>query len=748
MLRAQTFNAHVKLLGAKLLGAKLLGGCSFLAISFATSAYAQQATTTTLPAVDVTGGAFMGIQAEGLASQGYMPKTVTDVGPFGNMPIQDAPYSVNVVSHEMIENTISNSTDAIFRINPFTQLTTSNLRNGTSFVNIRGFSVSNNLVDGLKIPAGTFFTGLMPVDNLERVEVYTGLTGFLFGQTDPGGTVNYVLKRPTAKPFAELTLGDPGGGTGYGHLDIGGPIGDGRFGYRINVSGQDGETNIRYAREQKQLYSGAFDWHIAPNALLQIDYAHSYDIAHGTPATINPGVLGNTLYPAAPAADKLWSQPWSEISNLTDRGGARLTWDINNIFSFRSAFEASQNRESGGIYTAVIQNNGNLLAWDGVFSPNKTNILSENAFVDAKFDTGPIQHKLTFGFSGTISDFYTNGLATQDCAFPSGAQGYLNCAGGTTATVSPISLYTGPAYSVRPANLYANVGGPNYKYSSATNNNIVLGDVMTLTKGLDLIVGVTYANITAQSFNSNGSTSSSYDKSAFTPSASLVFKPVDWVSTYATYIQGLEQGTIVPQGYTNAGQVLAPAIDQQYEVGTKITAGNVLYTAALFKIDKVNQYSNLAAPLPTFVQDGREVHQGGEVSATGKLTEDLSVVGGITAFDARVTQANTASLNGKRPTVPDILAKAYLEYRLPFFRQIVVNGGVNFQSDYPATTANTVYYPSVATYDLGARYETLVYNHPFTFRVYATNLFNRSYWMSTGQLGDARRVAFSGTIRW
>ncbi len=728
-----------------------LRGASLLVLAeTCTNAYAQQLTP--VPDVSVTApsvNAFTGIQAEGLASQGYKVKTATDVGPLGSLPLQDTPYSISVIPHELIENTFATSTDQIFQINPFTQLTTSNLRNGTTFVNIRGFSVSNMLVDGLKIPAGTFFTGLTPVDNLERVEVFTGLTGFLFGQTDPGGTVNYVLKRPTAKPFAELTLGDPGGGSGYGHLDIGGPIDpEGRFGYRINVSGQDGETNIAYAREQKQLYSGAFDWHITPNALLQVDYAHSYDIAHGTPPTFGLGVLGNTLYPSAPSANELWSQPWSSISNLTDRGGIRLTWDINSVFTFRSAFEASQNHESGGIYTQVVQNNGGLLAWDGVFAPNRTDIESEYGFLDAKFSTFSIDHKVTFGFSGTSSDFYTNNLATQDCAFPSGAQGFTNCLGGTAGTVSPVNIFGTPVYSYQPANEYANVVGPSYRNSNTTNNNIVLGDVATLTKGLDLIVGVTYSDIGAKSFNQDGSTASSYDKSAFTPSASLVFKPWDWVSTYATYIQGLEQGQIVPQGYTNAGQALAPAIDEQNEVGMKITAGNVLYTFALFRIDKVNQFSNNVAPIPTFVQDGREVHQGGEISATGKLTEDLTLVGGITAFDARVTQASTASLNGLRPqNVPDVLAKAYLEYRLPFFREIVLNGGVNFQSDYAANTANTVYYPSVATYNLGARYETAIDGHPLTFRVYATNILNKSYWMSAGQLGDPARVAFSSTIR-
>jgi iron complex outermembrane receptor protein len=49
---------------------------------------------------------------------------------------------------------------------------------------------------------------------------------------DPGGFVNYILNRPTAAPFATVTVGDYGGDSGYIHADLGGPIDHGRFGGR------------------------------------------------------------------------------------------------------------------------------------------------------------------------------------------------------------------------------------------------------------------------------------------------------------------------------------------------------------------------------------------------------------------------------------------------------------------------------------------------------------------------------------
>ncbi len=60
--------------------------------------------------------------------------------------------------------------------------------------------------------------------NWKRIEVLNGLSGFLYGGANVGGAVNYVLKRPTSTPIANLTLGNYGGGQFFTHADLGGPI--------------------------------------------------------------------------------------------------------------------------------------------------------------------------------------------------------------------------------------------------------------------------------------------------------------------------------------------------------------------------------------------------------------------------------------------------------------------------------------------------------------------------------------------
>ncbi|MFV7791688.1 TonB-dependent receptor domain-containing protein, partial [Aliarcobacter lanthieri] len=77
--------------------------------------------------------------------------------------------------------------------------------------------------------------------------------------------------------------------------------------------------------------------------------------------------------------------------------------------------------------------------------------------------------------------------------------------------------------------------------------------------------------------------SSKYDKSEFTPTLSLMYKPFDYLTTYVTYIESLEQGIIVGTQFSNANEVLPPLVSKQYEVGLKynLLDDKLLLTSAL-----------------------------------------------------------------------------------------------------------------------------------------------------------------------
>ena len=106
----------------------------------------------------------------------------------------------------------------------------------------RGFTMETAF-DRLGVGEGSI--GPIPLEDKERIEQLSGLSGFLNGSTlnRIGGVINYVLKRPTDTSFYQVTAGNVGGLTGYAHGDFSGPIND-LIGYRLNIAGQDGDTAI------------------------------------------------------------------------------------------------------------------------------------------------------------------------------------------------------------------------------------------------------------------------------------------------------------------------------------------------------------------------------------------------------------------------------------------------------------------------------------------------------------------------
>jgi iron complex outermembrane receptor protein len=148
------------------------------------------------------------------------------------------------------------------------------------------------------------------------------------------------------------------------------------------------------------------------------------------------------------------------------------------------------------------------------------------------------------------------------------------------------------------------------------------------------------------------------------------------------------------------------------------------------------------------VQSGRERHKGVEFGTSGKLTKDLTLFGGATFFGAKVLKnANSPSMNGKTPAnVPEQAFKLYAEYAVPRVHGFTAIAGINATGKFFADNLNADRLPSIATEDVGLRYE-VKWEKPLIFRINVTNLTNRSYWMQGGYIGAPRAILFSGQIK-
>lgn len=682
---------------------------------------------------------------EGSEAQGYKPTTVNNLGPFGQVPILDAPYSVNVISSEAWENLNAMTNEDAFDISPVVQVTVPYSRQPSPNFFLRGFQESSESVDGLR----QAFTGFasFALEDKERIEILTGLTGFLYGGTDVGGMVNYVYKTPTPIPYLSITGGDFGYTSGYVHLDAGGPIAVknfdyGTFGYRLNIVGQNGELPDVPQMEKRFLVTGVFDWDMAPGTKAELIASHQDQTTNEGAGWVSfAGVNGASTfnYNIIPNPAKFWSQPWNTVETKNDRIEFKFDSKVNDVFSVRTAYAYEQDNvgPSVAINNYWANNAGEYDQFMIGVTPQRATTHTAYAFVDADFATGPFQNKLTTGAYGNQSTWFQG-------------SNYFD----TTTRSTAYNISQGPVYTA-PFNPQPTVTNYGQLIPSARElqTNYVVGDAITLGH-FKALLGGNYATISEQNFDIYGPPfplTSQETQSKLTPTYSLLFKAVSWDTTYATYSESLQAGAIVPVGqYTNGGQILPPYLGKEYEFGNKADVGGVLWTAAWFNLNQANQYGQLnPVGLPTYVQDGREVHQGVELTATGNIVPGLRILGGVTLMNATVVQTASITTDNKQPVnVADQMAKTTLEYDLPFLRGLTLTGGVYYVGKAPADAVNATWLAPYVTEDVGLRYRTTLPTGQETiWRLTVKNLTNHAYWISNEFVGAPRTIAFSGTVK-
>ena len=448
----------------------------------------QQAATEAMALPDVTVTATETL-AEGGEESGYRASAVRNVGALGGMALQDAPYSVTVISSELMDNIQATSSDDIFKLSPTTQFTSPTSAGYASAVAIRGFSGVGNLSianDGLRFSNG--YDGGNFIEEMERLEILSGLSGFLYGPASPGGLVNYVLKRPTAERYNSVTYGTTGGENQYLHGDLGGPIdSEGRFAYRANLLAQDGETAIDGQVERRHMANVALDWNVSDDLLIQFDASHKQSETRGL--TSYWYFADQAFRPDADDLenDELYSQRWAYNDSRHDRVGSRFQWRLSDVFSLRGALGYSQYTTEYAYTGPTVNSAGVYVQPLYAFAPVETEETSGNLFLDAVFDTVGIGHEMTFGYQGNIARVRYN---TDYIPFP----------GPQYVSVTPEVPFGEQPQAAKPA---YDLGDGDYHLASRSQaDSVLIGDVITFNEQWSTILGVTHSRIKTFSDNS------------------------------------------------------------------------------------------------------------------------------------------------------------------------------------------------------------------------------------------------------
>jgi iron complex outermembrane receptor protein len=624
------------------------------------------------------------------------------LGLLGNRGVMDTPFSQVNYTDKLIKDQQARTVVDVLYNNPSIRTTWAD-NSYTSALMIRGFAVS---------PWDFSFNGLFGVvpglsfaaDSVDRVEVLNGPSAFLNGLPplgSVGGTINIVPKRATDDPITRITGLYSSNSTFGTQIDVGRRYGEKKeWGVRFNGSYRNGDTST----SNQSIELG--------NAAVGLDYRGerfrtSLDLGYqdqNTQSPLRPTYLAaGVAVPRAPGADANWFQPWTYAHVQDIYGAWRGEYDLTNNFTVYAAVGGRRNRDYLLTGFATINNaNGNLVEAPYNF-PVFRDDSSQEVGIRGRFSTGFIDHRVSL--AGTRLDDWSGSQ------FP------------VVATINS-NLYN-PTFIAAPS--YARID-PKLSSVLHASTGAVSDTMSVLDDRVQLTLGGRQQRIQSAGFSTaTGAQTSYYAKDAFTPAVALLVKPLQNVSLYVNYIEGLQPGLTVPIGYANYGQVLAPYVSKQVETGVKVDWGRVITTAAFFEI---TQPAALAATTSgPYTQDGLQRNRGLELNAAGEVTDSVRVLGGVTFLEGRLVRtANGVNDGHTAPGVPDIQLNIGGEWDTPFLRGLTLTGRAIYTSEQYYDAANLQQIPDWVRFDLGARYVFDLRGKPVTVRANVINVANTGYW--------------------
>lgn len=619
-----------------------------------------------------------------------------ELGPLGKKPLIDTPFSVNTISEGFAENQQIQSVREAFRFIPSVQ--GENVRPQTR--GVQASVVQNTRIDGLNIAATTEY----PIEQFQRIDVLNGIAGALFGPAQPGGTFNYVMKRPTVDPLQRLTAGYLSTGQWVAHADLGGFADpEHRFGYRLNLLDQDGESYVRNSRLKRQLASFGGDIHFSPDTVLETNASIYHYKTEGFPGTF--AVAKGVLFPAAVDPTRVgYGQPWGGDDNTTTFLSSRIKHDFNENWSFSAGVSRNTSDRASTVPTNTITNNaGNYVTTAATTTYSLDTVNSNQAALNGRFETGSLKHDLVLATNGFSWDRYT--------PFQRG-----------TITAGRASLDNPSVYPEPNFPDFKN----RYRSVNTFQQSLTLGDTIAFNDQWSVLGAISDSWIDTHNYNSVGSLTSASSATGWSPLGSIMFKPRKDITTYYTYADSLQQGDSAPAGTANQGQTLAPYRSNQNELGVKFDFGRFNLNAALYRIERPYAYTGTDN---VFSVKGTQINRGIELMASGAINDEWTVFSGMTFIDPRLYNTGSPQTDGQRILgLSQFVANCLVEYHVPTVQGLTFTGNVTYATNRPTDYANTSFVSGYAVLDLGMRYAQLIADKRVTFRFDAFNVTDAHYW--------------------
>jgi iron complex outermembrane recepter protein len=521
-----------------------------------------------LPKVEVTTGE--------LDRNGYIDlERQPEVGKL-NVPIQDTPYSIEIVDQEFIKDTGAKTIQDALLYSSGVYSGGFGLDTRGDWAKVRGVDASFYL-DGLRQLYGSYNSVRTNVYALESVEVLKGPSSVLYGQGELGGIVNSVSKLPQAEQQGEIWAQYGSFNRKQLAFDVTGPATeDGKLLYRVVGLQRDSETQVDHVDDDGFVFAPSFTWQPTDDTSFTVLFNRQMNTGQvsaqflpqaGTLDRGSLGYIGSETFVGEPGWDK-YDREKTEVTLMFDHSFSEH-WSFSTTARYTES--STVNREHWVTIPQIPDADGNV-ARTIYTADAETRIFNLDARLQGEFDLGITRHHLALGVDRQDAlweqdnYFYGYGLGGTINVYDPG-YGHLN-----DGIITPTD---------RPDNQIRQFGV--YLADHMEIGPVVISGALRRDWAKNTLLAVSGPNTTSDETETSGR-------------IGVMYRFDNGFSPYMSYAEAFTMN-LGTDGTPSAG-TLKPTTGDQREYGFKYLSPDrsLAVTAAYFDIKQQNRVANGATP--------------------------------------------------------------------------------------------------------------------------------------------------------
>ncbi|MDI1279383.1 TonB-dependent siderophore receptor [Methylobacter sp.] len=596
------------------------------------------------------------------------------------------PFSVGVVNQALVRDSMALRLEDMAMFVSGVQQSSADSGFNTD-LRIRGFTTAGSAyLDGVQ---DNQHFQVRDMALVERVEILKGHSSVLYGSGSPGGTVNYISKKPMGQ--FEHSVNYETGSYDFNRavVDSTGPLNkDKTVLYRVIAAGQLANDFRKNITHDQATFAPSLTWSYQPGSSLDVGFEYSNQN--------QPYRFDNVYTQNHVVYDQSYVDPRTRSDRKYWRFSAALKQELSDNWSLHFAshyFHVEREDLLFGFFTFETPTTLSGYYRDIHDHYDQYSLRTE---IHGQLDIFGSQHHLVSGVERNASDDRLNSDR--------------RIGGYTLDVYNPVFNYPIPATTRLDKDI------------TSLEYGFYLNDQIDITRFWHVTGGMRYSLFNGDSFQNDVFVPVT-DQDAVTYNAGLSFTPVDNVAGYFGYSQSFQ-----PNSGTDRSLKYLPAKQGElYELGVKSIwfDKRLSLSSAVYQLTQRNLLGRDPLDPDYSIANGEIDGRGFELDVSGQILESVQIVANYSYMETEFTQHPVWQGNAFRST-PKHSGTLWGHYQLPIAGlpgQFKIGGGLVFVGRRFGDDANSFEVPGYVRLDLVAHYQL----EQFDFRFKVENIMDKRY---------------------